>query len=121
MTVKELMEALSHFPPDREVYMHVQKGFISYDEADYWSGPAEVNCLEESVQPINRRFDGAVKLCHLTDNEIDSEFRAREVSERYYAKNKDAHPDWVNHKSGKIYIKSRSGKGNYKEFENKIV
>ena len=110
MNVKELMEALSHFPPDREVYMNVQKGFIGYDEADYWSGPAEVNCLEESVQPINRRFDGAVKLCHLTEDEIDSEFRERE-----------AHPNWVNHKSGKIYIKSRSGKGNYKEFENKIV
>ena len=43
------------------------------------------------------------------------------MAERYYAKNKEAHPNWVNHKSGKIYIKSRSGKGNYKEFENKIV
>ena len=118
MTVNELIEALKKFPGDREVFMFVQKGFIGYEEADYWSGPAEVNCLEECIKPANKRFVGGIKLMHLTDNEIDEEFHKREAAKKYYEMNKEKHPDWINHKSGQIYIKSRTGKGNYKDYEN---
>lgn len=116
MTVKELIEALKHFPEDKEVWIHAQKGFISYDAADYISGPMDVNCIEEA-DVLNKKYNKQIKLSHVDDDEVEHIFRERGYSKIYY----DEHPQFERKKDGIIYIKTHSGKGNYKEFENKIV
>ncbi|MBQ3946093.1 MAG: hypothetical protein II670_10880 [Alphaproteobacteria bacterium] len=82
MTVKELIEALSQFPQDKQVLLWAQKGYIGYDEADYWSGPAEVNMIEEQPDAINKNLKGQIKLEYLTDEEANSEIRWRKYDSK---------------------------------------
>ena len=110
MTVKELIYALQQFPEDREVVMWAQKGYWNYDEADYIAGFFEVNTIEELSDPLYKKLTGSIKLEYLEDDEIDSELHARDfikTDQKYKWKSKE----------GQIYIKSKKGNGNYKEYE----
>lgn len=93
MTVKELIEALSQFPQDKQVLLWAQKGYIGYDEADYWSGPAEVNMIEVCPGAINKNLRGQIKLEYVTDEEANSEIRCRKYD-------KDRAQMYINTKSG---------------------
>jgi hypothetical protein len=93
MTVKELIEALSQFPQDKQVLLWAQKGYISYDEADYWSGPAEVNMIEVCPDAISKNLKDQIKLEYVTDDEADSEIRYRKYDK----------------KRAQMYIKTKSG------------
>lgn len=93
MTVKELIEALSKFPQDKQVFIWAQKGYIGYDEADYWCGPAEVNMIEVQPDALNKNFKGQIKLEYLTDEEADNEIRWRKYD----------------NKRAQMYIQTKSG------------
>ena len=112
MTVKELIYALQQFPEDREVVMWAENGYWNYDEADYIAGLFEVNTLEELSDPLDRKQTGKIKLEYLEDDEIDAELHVRELlkkdDNKYYIRKS---------KQGQIYIKSKKGKGNYKDYE----
>lgn len=103
MTVKELKEALSLFPEDKEVVIWTQKGFISYDEADYWCGCGEVNCIEEISHACDRSMNGKIKLEYLTDEEAQQE------------------KDWYDRKrDGEMIIKTKSGI-TFDSYDDKIL
>lgn len=93
MTVKELIEALSQFPQDKQVLLWAQKGYIGYDEADYWSGPAEVNMIEVCPNAIAKNLKDQIKLEYVTDEEADSEIRYRKYD----------------NKKAQMYIHTKSG------------
>jgi hypothetical protein len=111
MTVKELIYALQQFPEDREVVIWASKGYWTYDEADYISGLFEVNTLEELSAPLDRKQTGKIKLEYLESDEINSELKYRkyieENPEKYHRSSKQ----------GQIYIKSKKGLGNFKDYE----
>jgi hypothetical protein len=110
MTVKELIYALQQFPEDREVVMWAEKGYWNYDAADYIAGLFEVNTLEELSDPLDKKQTGKIKLEYLEDDEIDSELHTRDFIKT------DPKYKWKS-KEGQIYIKSKKGKGNYKDYE----
>lgn len=93
MTVKELIEALSQFPQDKQVLLWAQKGYIGYDEADYWAGPAEVNMIEVCPDAISKNLKDQIKLEYVTDEEANSEIRYRKYD-------KDRAQMYINTKSG---------------------
>jgi hypothetical protein len=93
MTVKELIEALRQFPQDKQVMLWAEKGYIGYDEADYWSGPAEVNMIEVCPDATAKNLKGQIKLEYVTDEEADSEIRYRKYDK----------------KKAQMYISTKSG------------
>lgn len=86
MTVKELIEILQKFPEDKKVFIWAQKGFISYDEADYWSGPGEVNMIAEKNSALSKELKGNLLLEYLTEKEIDEEIRFHNNNDRLIIK-----------------------------------
>jgi len=97
MTVKELKEALSKFPEDKEVVMWCKIGVDTYDYADFIMGYFEVNSLQEITNALDRKLNGKIKVEYIEDKEVDGELKWSEP--------------------GKHYIKTKSGLGNFKDFQ----